>query len=199
MNNRANNRGLALIAALVVSYIIYLFSGFIGDVRAIDAIEARGKADAIVVLTGGLGRTEVGLSLLSSGSAGVMILSGVHEDAELDSIFFKKKLSEKDRLRIILEKNSRSTMENAIEVRRIFEERGFRSMVLITSGYHMKRALYIFRHMMPDDYIIMPYSVESPNFDETRWWGSTSLGLLTIEFLKFYWYAAGFGIGAYHF
>lgn len=199
MNNKANNRGLALIAALVASYIIYLFSSFIGDVRAIDAIEARGKADAIVVLTGGLGRTEVGLKLLSSGTAGVMILSGVHEDAELDSIFFRKKLSESDRLRIILEKKSRSTIENAIEVRRIFEEKGFRSMVLITSGYHMKRALYIFRHIMPDDYIIMPYSVESPNFDETRWWGSTSLGLLTIEFLKFYWYAAGFGIGAYHF
>lgn len=198
MNNRANNRGLAFVVALVASYIVYLFSGFIGDVRGIDAIGARGKADAIVVLTGGLGRTEVGLKLLSSGTAGVMVLSGVHEDAELDSIFFNKKINEKDRLRIILEKNSRSTIENAIEVRRIFEERGFRSMVLITSGYHMKRALYIFRHMMPEDYTIMPYSVDSPNFDETRWWGSSSLGLLTIEFLKFYWYAAGFGIGVYH-
>lgn len=197
MNNKANNRGLALVVALVAAYVIYLFSGFIGDVREIDAIEARGKADAIVVLTGGLGRTEAGLNLLSSGTAGVMILSGVHEDAELDSIFFNKKLNENDRLKIILEKRSRSTIENAIEVRRIFEEKGFRSMVLITSGYHMKRALYIFRKVMPEDYAIMPYSVDSPNFDATRWWGSTSLGLLTVEFLKFYWYAAGFGLGVY--
>lgn len=197
MKNKTNNRGLALVAALMASYIIYLFSGFIGDVREIDAIEAKGKADAIVVLTGGLGRTEVGLNLLSSDTAGVMVLSGVHEDAELNSIFFNKKLNEKDRLRIILEKRSRSTIENAIEVRRIFEEKGFRSMVLITSGYHMKRALYIFRRVMPEDYVIMPYSVDSPNFDGTRWWGSRSLGLLTVEFLKFYWYAAGFGVGAY--
>ncbi|MBI5598356.1 MAG: YdcF family protein [Deltaproteobacteria bacterium] len=199
MDNKANSRGLALVAALVASYIIYLFSSFIGDVRAIDAIEARGKADAIVVLTGGLGRTEVGLKLLSSGTAGLMILSGVHEDAELESIFFNKKLSENDKLNIILEKKSRSTIENAIEVRRIFEEKGYRSMVLITSAYHMKRALYLFRRIMPDDYVIMPYSVDSPNFDETRWWGSRSLGLLTVEFLKFYWYAAGFGLGVYDF
>jgi len=196
MNNKTNDRGLALVAALIASYIIYLFSGFIGDVRE-TGYEASGKADAIVVLTGGLGRAEVGLNLLSVGTAGVMILSGVHEDADLGAIFFNKKLNENDKLRIILEKKSRSTIENAIEVRRIFEEKGFRSMVLITSGYHMKRALYIFRRVMPGDYIIMPYSVESPNFDETRWWGSTSFGLLTAEFLKFYWYAAGFGLGAY--
>ncbi|MBI5826869.1 MAG: hypothetical protein HZB22_03985 [Deltaproteobacteria bacterium] len=37
-----------------------------------------GKADAIVVLTGGKGRVEEGLNLLRTEAAGVLIMSGVH-------------------------------------------------------------------------------------------------------------------------
>ncbi len=46
---------------------------------------------------------------------------------------------------IILESESRDTAENAANVRRLMDARGFRRAVLVTSGYHLPRALHLFR------------------------------------------------------
>ncbi|MBW2107923.1 MAG: YdcF family protein [Deltaproteobacteria bacterium] len=46
--------------------------------------------------------------------------------------------------RIILEQESRDTHENAIYARRIVERFGFKKPLLVTSGYHMKRAVLAF-------------------------------------------------------
>lgn len=188
-----------LIAALTVSLAlaVYLFLDFTAGIKAVSAGPVgQGDADAIVVLTGGMGRVEEGLSLLRKGKAGLLVLSGVHADADLDSIFLNR-LDKFERPKIVLEKRSGSTFENAVEVKRFMEERGLKSMVLITSAYHMKRAEYIFRKIMPPDIRIEPYRVSTPNFDEERWWHGRGLMLLLIEFLKFYWYAAGFAVGAF--
>jgi len=150
-------------------------------------------ADAIVVLTGGRGRTDEGLVLLRKGKAKLLILSGVHRDSDLDSIFLKR-LNSVERGKIVLEKRSGSTYENALEVRKLMLEKGFSSMVLITSGYHIKRAHYTFTKVMPEGVRIEAYSVSSPNFDESRWWKGGSLGLLAAEFVKYYWYMTRFAV-----
>jgi uncharacterized SAM-binding protein YcdF (DUF218 family) len=46
---------------------------------------------------------------------------------------------------IILEDASRDTAENAAYVRRLMDRHGFRRAVLVTSGYHLPRALHLFR------------------------------------------------------
>lgn len=181
-----------LIAALAVSAAFaYLFTGYLNDTRAYRT--AGPGADAIVVLTGGRGRTAEGLSQLRKGKGGVLILSGVHEDADLDAIFLNR-VNLLERTNIVLEKRSRSTYENALEVRKIMEERGLKSMVLITSGYHVKRAHYTFARVMPPDIMIGAYSVSTPNFDGERWWSGKGLGLLAIEFMKYYWYMGRFAV-----
>ena len=119
-------------------------------------------------------------------------MSGVHEDADLDAIFLNR-INKVERSKIILEKQSTSTYENAIEVRKIMEERGLKSMVLITSGYHMKRAYYTFTMVMPD-MRTEAYSISTPNFDGERWWSGKSLGLLAVEFVKYYWYVGRFTV-----
>lgn len=150
-------------------------------------------ADAIVVLTGGRGRIDEGLVLLRKGRAKLLILSGVHQTSDLDSIFLNR-VNSVESGKIVLEKRSRSTYENALEVRRLMAENGFSSMVLITSGYHIKRAHYTFGKVMPEGMRIEAYSVSTPNFDESRWWEGGSLGLLAAEFVKYYWYMARFAL-----
>lgn len=150
-------------------------------------------ADAIVVLTGGRGRTDEGLTLLRKGASRLLILSGVHQDADLDSIFLNR-VNNVERTKILLEKNSTSTFENALEVKKLVSERGVTSIVLITSGYHIKRAHYTFRKVLPADIRIDAYSVSTPNFDGSRWWEGGSLGLLALEFVKYYWYVARFTV-----
>ncbi len=56
---------------------------------------------------------------------------------------------------IIQEGESRDTVENAQRVKKIFESKGFKTGLLVTSGYHIKRARYIFEKNGLD---IVPYS-----------------------------------------
>ncbi len=184
-------RGYIILAGLIliIGYAMHLFVNFVRDTENFG--QTITKADAIVVLTGGKGRAREGLNLLRKGSAGILIISGVNKDAGLDSIFLNQ-ISGPERNSIILEKNSRSTFENALEVRKLMAERGLKSMVLITSVYHMKRALYIFKQVMPADISIGTYSVKSPIFDEKRLWFGRGIVIFAVEFLKYYWYVGWF-------
>ncbi|OGP13789.1 MAG: hypothetical protein A2052_08925 [Deltaproteobacteria bacterium GWA2_54_12] len=179
---------LPLAAIALIAALFFEFAASTREYRPIGP-----GADAIVVLTGGRGRTEEGLALLRKGRAKLLILSGVHQDADLDSIFLKR-VNSVERGKIVLEKRSGSTFENALEVRKLMEERGIASIVLITSGYHIKRAHYTFMKVMPEGTRIEAYSVVSPNFDESRWWEGGSFGLLAAEFVKYYWYMARFAV-----
>jgi uncharacterized SAM-binding protein YcdF (DUF218 family) len=163
---------------------LYLFLGFVEELKGYGADKKR--VDAIVVLTGGTGRADLGLELLRQGLGGVLILSGVNRDADVDSIFLTG-LAELERLSVILEKKSESTFENAMEVTGILSDRHLRSMLLVTSRYHMKRAQFIFKRIMPGDIDMLPYTVPSPEFNREWWKGK---GFITAfgEFVKYYWY-----------
>ena len=195
--NRSCQKRIAAIALLAATLAVFLFldfvasTGFFGAASA-PATPAR-QAEAIVVLTGGKGRVEEGLRLFRNGSSRVLILSGVHENSDLDSIFRRSgKPGTDERGNIILEKASGSTYENAVEVNKIARRLGLKSVLLITSIYHMKRAHYTFRKILPPEVTIVPITVPSPNYDEYRWWGLRSLGLILPEFLKYYWYVLRF-------
>ncbi|MBI5682506.1 MAG: YdcF family protein [Deltaproteobacteria bacterium] len=174
---------------IVISVLIlaaYLFISFIHNMSGYK--DAGMSSDVIVVLTGGTGRIETGASLLSKGRAPFLILSGVNRESDLKSIFFKTNI-DIDSKRVILETSSKSTYENAVEVKAILKEKGFKDIVLVTSNYHTKRAFYIFRKVLPPDVKIQTHPVSTPNFDENRWWQhATSIGIVVMEFIKFYWY-----------
>lgn len=177
------------IGALAFFYLA-AFLEFIAGARGFTGIEAK-EAQAIVVLTGGINRAEEGLKIFSKEKASYLIISGVHMDADLDSIF-PGKLNNVRRDNIILEKKSGSTFENAIEVRDILAKREIRSIQLVTSAYHMKRAYFTFRKILPPEIEIYPMPVSTPNYDERRWWNGKSLMLLAIEFFKYQWYIVKF-------
>ena len=46
---------------------------------------------------------------------------------------------------VILDEHSRDTVENARYSARILKERGFRKALIVTSGYHLRRSLLLFR------------------------------------------------------
>ncbi|MBI4745821.1 MAG: YdcF family protein [Deltaproteobacteria bacterium] len=168
--------------------IIILFSLFINELR-LETDEIT-YADAIVVLTGGAGRVEEGLRLFREGRGGRLILSGVEETSTLDTIFPGRDLKTSvDTSRIILDIESRSTIDNAINVKKIAEGRGFKSLVLVTSSYHMKRASTIFSKIISGDVKLYRHPVSGPNFKDEEWWQSRkSLKLVTSEFFKYIWF-----------
>ncbi len=185
------NRLLLISSIILLASASYLMLNFFEEAEG--HMAGPSGPDAIVVLTGGKGRVEQGLEILRNGVSPTLILSGVNEAADLDSIFLDG-LGPGERDSIILEKASKSTYENAVECRRLLEEKGYSSIVLVTSAYHMKRAYLIFRRVMPDGVLITPHSVSSPNFDEENWWNWKSLAILAPEFMKYSWYELRFGL-----
>ncbi len=154
------------------------------------------KADAIVVLTGGRGRIEEGLRLYGEKKSRWLLLIGVDPSVQKGDLI-KGGYGEKHGEGIVLEKVSRNTLENAFYSRDLIIRKDIRSVILITSRYHMKRATLIFRNLLPKDVAIHPWPVDSRNLKE-RWWNDMgSFRLLFSEFYKyvlfrfFFFFASG--------
>ncbi len=149
------------------------------------------KADAIVVLAGGRGRVEEGVRLYRERKAAHLFLIGVDPSVR-KSDFYRPLSGEPSPDGVILEKVSRNTLENAILGRDIIMRQDVRSILLITSRYHMKRATILLRNALPRDLAIYPYPVDTRNLKEDWWSHSGSFRLLFTEFYKYCMFRAFF-------
>lgn len=145
-----------------------------------------GRADGIVALTGGEARIPEAVKLLARGNGRRLLISGVNPTttrAELVSL-----MPDTRRLFnccIDMDKVARDTIGNANETRTWMDKRRFRSLIVVTSTYHMPRSLAELRRALPDVELI-PYPVKPKSVDVRAWWASTStLQLLVSEYVKF--------------
>jgi len=141
---------------------------------------SQAQSDCGVVLTGGAGRIREGISLLSHGQIHKLVISGVHQHSTLADMFPEILFYPEIKLEnVILERRSNSTAGNAQSSLPIVEALGCQSILLITSDYHMYRALKTFVQVFPGAVKIIPYRVTSDRlylrqhvFFDTRYWGT---------------------------
>ena len=142
------------------------------------------KADAIVVLAGGKGRVEEGVRLYRERKANWLFFIGVDPVVQRSDLY-KPRPGDPSPEGVILEKTSRNTLENAIFGRDIIMRKEVRSILLITSRYHLKRASILMRNALPKDVAIYDYPVDSRNLKEAWWNHGGSFHLLFSEFYKY--------------
>ncbi len=142
------------------------------------------KADAIVVLTGGRGRVEEGIRLFRESRAKYLFLVGVDPSVRKSDLY-RSRPGDPPADNVILEKSSRNTLENSIYGRDVIVRSGVRSVLLITSRYHLKRASILFRNSLPSNITIIPYPVDTVNLKEYWWSDGGSFQLLFREFYKY--------------
>lgn len=143
------------------------------------------QSDAIMVLAGGRGRVEEGVRLFREGKGAKLFLVGVDPSVRKSDLYRPKPGDPSPDL-VILEKASRNTLENAIYARELLAGHDdVRSVLLITSRYHLKRAAILLRHALPRDVLIHPYPVDSANVKEQWWQHEGSFKLLFSEFYKY--------------
>lgn len=114
--------------------------------------------EGIVVLTGDRNRIRVAINLLVQRGDQFLIISGIGKGATLTdlinaqtaSIIDLKAIWEK----IILESQSTSTIENAIECAKILRTKKVTRVILVTSDYHMSRSLALFKKFSPESVIV---------------------------------------------
>jgi uncharacterized SAM-binding protein YcdF (DUF218 family) len=176
----------------VVSTIAIAFvgaaAGFVAFLSQLQGAEVapQSKADGIVVLTGGSSRVSDAMELLAAGYGRRLLISGVHPTSTASDI--SRTLPENQSFMtccVDLDRSAVSTRGNAAETRRWVHERGFRSLIVVTSNYHMPRAIVEFSHAMPDVTLI-PFAVVGDKWREEPWWTSPStLRLLFSEYAKY--------------
>jgi len=124
------------------------------------------RSDAAVVITGGPGRIEHGMEVLADKKAGRMLIAGADPSVTKDDLI--RRLGGRSKLVnccVDLGSESVDTRSNAEEAQRWLERRKFRSLRLITSDWHMRRARYEFAKLLGDEYVIVPDAVRSqPSF-----------------------------------
>lgn len=108
--------------------------------------------DAIVVLTGGAGRIDRGIALVEAGAAKRMLISGV--DRSVRPVELAAQYGAPMRLFdccITLGREAIDTRSNALETARWLDRRDYRTVRLITTDWHMRRAALELRQALPDD------------------------------------------------
>lgn len=177
----------ALVAGLAIVFVGAAcgFVGFLSQLRGVEAAPTS-HADGIVVLTGGSSRVSDAMELLAGGYGKRLLISGVHPTNAASDI--SRSLTDNQSLLtccVDLDRSAVNTRSNAAETRRWAHEQGFRSLIVVTSNYHMPRAIVELSHAMPDIHLI-PFAVVGEKWRDEPWWTSgATVRLLLSEYVKY--------------
>jgi uncharacterized SAM-binding protein YcdF (DUF218 family) len=107
-------------------------------------------ADGIVVLTGGEDRLATAFQMLDEGRADQLLISGVPADVTLRDMERSAHLSRPPAdSHVTLGHHAQTTVGNADETAAWVGAHGLRSLIVVTAGYHMPRALLELSRAMP--------------------------------------------------
>src|ERR1700761_7874027 len=135
---------LACLAVIALGFLVFL-----SQLRHTE-IKPERQADGIVVLTGGSSRVSDAMELLAAGYGQRLLISGVHPSSTASDI--SRSLTDNQawlNCCVDLDRFEVNTRSNAAETRRWAHERGFKSLIVVTSNYHMPRAIAEMSHAMP--------------------------------------------------
>ena len=160
------------------------FIWFVRHVRA-EEVSLHRDADGIVALTGGASRITDAIELLASGRGKRLLISGAYRGTNSNEISrLNPEFARWVRCCVDFDR-SLNTLGNAVETKRWAESRGFRSLIVVTSNYHMPRALAEIAHQLPE-VTLVPFPVVTDRQRAERGWvgGATTRRMVT-EYLKF--------------
>jgi uncharacterized SAM-binding protein YcdF (DUF218 family) len=152
--------------------------------------DATGKADALIVLSDDnfyADRATRAAELLREGKAPLIVASGrrlrpnagIAELMEHDLI---ERGVPRDKI-VRLAHDADNTREEAEALVKLAQERKWRSVIVVTSNYHTRRARYIFHRVFPQGIEVHVASARDGDFDPVHWWEKRkSMKELTREF-----------------
>jgi len=177
---------LTFIAILVLIWTIGLFA-FADRVRGYAPAAEPARADAIVALTGpSAERVNAAIRLLEQDKGQRVLISGVNREVRRQEL--RALTPGSNRLFnccVDLGFEAEDTTGNAQEIAAWADAKGYDSLIVVTSDYHMPRALTEIRAAAPG-VELTPYAVETPSLDNSRWWkAAVTARRMTLEYMKY--------------
>jgi uncharacterized SAM-binding protein YcdF (DUF218 family) len=168
---------LAVVAAYVAGFLVFVVS-------LPQAHPETVHADAIVALTGGTERLDAATALFESGVGRRLLISGVHPTTT--KLALKTLVHGGARFDCCADLGfeATNTHGNAKEAAEWAKKHGYKSLIVVTAGYHMPRSLVEFSAQMPHEKLI-PYPVASDNVDVNGWWRPVPFAVLQWEYTKY--------------
>lgn len=174
-----------ILTVLVVVLVGWMLLAWVAS-RALIVKAEIGSADALVVLSGSssyLERTHKAAELFRQGRAPLVLLTNDHtrggwSSAQQTNPFFVDRAMEElikqgvpaERIRIV-PGIAESTHSEAVIVKQYAAAQGFRSLLIITSAFHSRRALRTFRTNFADTGIIIGLDPTARSqTDAALWW-----------------------------
>ena len=177
--------GLTGLTVLALGYTIG-FLWFLSEIPESNLAAPQPTADAIGGLTGGPERIDAAMDLLASGRGARLLVSGVHPEVTKEEL---SDLLSPDKALfdccVDMDWRAEDTIGNAAETASWVEANGFQSLLVVTSAYHLPRALRELGHTMPAvDLRGHPVFHDEVHLDD--WWRySGTSRLLIAEYSKF--------------
>ena len=144
------------------------------------------NADGVVALTGSSDRIAVAMKLLEDGRATRMLISGVNPEASRADIKGVAKATRRYYdCCVDLGFQATDTVGNARETAAWAKAKNFHSLIVVTSDFHMPRAMLELHEALPDA-VLTPYPVKTSDLDAGHWWKSGGgARRMTIEYCKY--------------
>jgi len=176
--------GLAAAAGVLV-----WLAGFVAFLSALPAPQADAPkaADAIAVLTGGKGsRIQAGMALLAAGAGERLMISGVGADtADAEVMQIANGEAALFACCVDLGRSAQDTIGNAREIGAWAEAHNFRTLIVVTSDYHMPRTLMLLKARMPA-VALTGFPTEARwGRRSARWLAPGALAKLGVEYNKY--------------
>jgi uncharacterized SAM-binding protein YcdF (DUF218 family) len=161
---RTRSRAFAVVAAVAILYLLSFHTNLPWALAApLRFEEAPRQADAIVVFAGGVGesgqagggyqeRVKMAVDLYNGGFAQRMVLQSGYSFTFKEAEVMRSTamaLGVPDSA-IVLETHGANTYDDVIRVREILRSQNWRRILLVSSPYHMRRALLVWRKQAPD-------------------------------------------------
>lgn len=177
---------VTLAAAIVVFSVIAGFVRFSEKVSHLTAPPTLPIADGIIVLTGGASRIETGLLLLDKRLGKRLLISGVNQDTNEDSLMRATHTQRQTfDCCVDLGRHAKSTIGNAEESAAWVNTNKFRSVYIVTNDYHMPRSLLELSKALPDVQLIAFPVPERGNSGHSNWQNYNRLKTLAAEYIKY--------------